>query len=323
MKSGRFEIKIAEPHGFCSGVLRAIEIAEKAAAKLKTENAEHGTSNSEHGTRDQEPETWNIKPGTSRPVLYCLHELVHNRQVVEKLSANGVAFVKDISEVPDEQTVLFSAHGVSPAIRAKAATRNLKVIDATCVFVEKVHEAVRKYSSEGCSILLIGSRNHDEVLGVAGEAPGAVTVIENEHDAETVIPANPDKVAVVTQTTLTASQVETVMTVLKRRFPNLVVPDRSGRCFATTHRQDAVRKIASESDVVIVLGSPNSANSNRLVDVAESAGARGILIPDTETLRKSIADGLLDNVKTIGVTAGASTPEYVMEDCINALRDCL
>lgn len=301
MKAGGIEIKIAEPHGFCSGVLRAIEIAERAAAKLRAECG--GMS------------------GT--PVLYCLHELVHNRQVVEKLAAAGVAFVKSLSEVPDGQTVLFSAHGVSPAIRAEAAARNLKVIDATCVFVEKVHEAVRKYSAEGCSILLIGSRNHDEVLGVAGEAPGAVTVIENEQDAETVAPVNPDKVAVVTQTTLTASQVENVMAVLKRRFPNLVVPDRSGRCFATTHRQDAVRKIAAESDVVIVLGSPNSANSNRLVDVAESAGARGMLIPDAGSLRAAVADGLLNNAKTVGFTAGASTPEYVMEDCINALRDCL
>lgn len=309
MSKPNFTIRIAEPHGFCSGVLRAIEIAEKAAARLRASKA----------SAPPDPDS----AGSSSPVLYCLNELVHNRQVVDDLAAKGVAFVKSLSEVPDGETVLFSAHGVSPAIREEAAARGLGVIDATCVFVEKVHEAVRRYSAEGCPILLIGSRNHDEVLGVAGEAPGSVTVVENVRDAENVAPPAGGRVAVVTQTTLTASQVEDIMAVLRRRFPDLIVPDRSGRCFATTLRQDAVREVASQSDVVVVLGSPNSANSNRLVDVARSAGARALLVPDAAALRSAVADGLLEGASSVGVTAGASTPEYVMEECINALRDCL
>ena len=286
------KIIIAEPHGFCAGVTRAIALAEKALGS---------------------------RAGSSGP-LYCLHELVHNRSVVERLSGRGIVFVKDLEEVPDGGTVLFSAHGVSPAIRRTAARKGLDVIDATCVFVAKVHEAVRKYASEGCSVLLIGNRGHDEVLGVSGEAPAAVTVVETIADAESVMVPDPDKVAVVTQTTLAVAQVESVMEVLRRRFPRLVTPPRSGICYATTDRQEAVRRIARETGFVLVLGSVNSANSNRLVDVARSEGAQSELVPDVAAVRDLVHEGALDGVEALGLTAGASTPEDIVESTIDFLR---
>ena len=286
------KIVIAEPHGFCAGVTRAIALAEKALA----------------GRTD-----------FSRP-LYCLHELVHNRHVVERLSGRGIVFVKTLDEVPDGETVLFSAHGVSPAIREAAAAKGLGVIDATCVFVSKVHEAVRKYAAEGCSVLLIGNRGHDEVLGVSGEAPEAVTVVETPADAESVVVSNPEKVAVVTQTTLAAAQVATVMDVLRRRFPKLITPPRSGICYATTDRQEAVRRVAREAGFVLVLGSRNSANSNRLVDVARSEGAQSELVPDVEAVGDLASEGALDGVETIGLTAGASTPEDIVASTVEFLK---
>lgn len=279
----KLRILLAEPHGFCTGVKRAIAMAEEA---VKSANGP----------------------------IYCLNELVHNRLVVEKLASSGMIFVKKLSDVPNNSTVLFSAHGVSPAIRAEAISRGLNVIDATCVFVKKVHDAVSEYAAEGCTVLLIGSKNHDEVLGAAGEAPDVVTVIETAADAETVSVPNPMKVAVLTQTTLASYQVDPIIEILRRRFPNLRIPDKSGICFATTVRQEAVRKTAKESDLVIVLGSLNSANSGRLVDVASSEGTKAVLIPDVPSLRTFVANGGLNGISTIGLTAGASTPEYVIEE---------
>ena len=271
------EVILAEPHGFCSGVRHAIEVAKKAVASSTT------------------------------PV-HCLHELVHNRLVVESLAADGMVFVDNLAEVPDGGSVVFSAHGVSPAVRRSAEARGLKVIDATCVFVKR-------------HILLIGNGRHDEVIGVAGEAPASVTVVETAAEAETVAVPDPEKVALLTQTTLAACQVEPVLAVLKRRFPSLVVPARSGICAATTVRQEAVRKIARICPFVIVVGSPRSANSNRLVDVARAEGARAELIPDTPALRAFIAGGGLGETSPIGVTAGASTPECVVREILDLLRD--
>ena len=279
------EVILAEPHGFCSGVRHAIDIAEKAAAA-------------------------SVKP------VYCLHEIVHNRLVVDSLSAAGMKFVRDISEVPDGGTVLFSAHGVSPEVRNAATARGLKVIDATCVFVKRVHDAVRTLTAQGFHVLLIGSRNHDEIAGVSGEAPKSVTVVETAAEAEAVAVPDTNKVAVLTQTTLASYQVEPILAILKRRFPSLVVPDKSGICTATTVRQEAVRKLAHKCPLVLVLGSRSSANSNRLVDVARSEGARAELIPDIQSLRDFIASGGLDDASPIGVTAGASTPEYVVRDAV-------
>lgn len=284
------EVILAEPHGFCSGVRHAIDVAEKAVSV------------------------------SSGPV-YCLHELVHNRLVVDSLSSAGMVFIKDISEVPDGGTVLFSAHGVSPAVRKAAAARGLNVIDATCIFVKRVHDAVRSLTAQGYHILLVGSRTHDEVVGVFGEAPESVIVVETAAEAETVEVPDTEKVALLTQTTLAAYQVEPILAVLKRRFPALVVPDKSGICVATTVRQEAVRKLAHKSPLVLVLGSPNSANSNRLVDVARSEGTRAELVPDIPSLRAFIASGGLGDATPVGVTAGASTPEYVVRDAITIVRE--
>lgn len=281
-------ILLADPHGFCTGVKRAIVLAEEAVAKS--------------GGR-----------------IYCLNELVHNRLVVDRLAGSGMVFVKRISDVPDGETVLFSAHGVSPAIREEARNKGLNVIDATCVFVKKVHEAVKRYAADGCSVLLIGSRTHDEVLGVAGEAPESVTVLETVADAESVQVPDPEKVAVLTQTTLADYQVRPIIDVLCRRFPNIRIPDKSSICFATTVRQEAVRKIARDAEIVLVLGSRNSANSNRLVDVARSEGTCAELIPDIPALKAFAAEGHLDGVTEIGLTAGASTPE----DVVDAAREFL
>ncbi len=283
------EIILAEPHGFCSGVRHALDVARKAVAS------------------------------SARPV-YCLHELVHNRLVVDSLAAAGMVFVKDLAEVPDGGTVLFSAHGVAPAVRQAAVARGLTVIDATCVFVKRVHEAVRRHAAEGCHVLLVGNKNHDEVVGVAGEAPDAVTVIETAADAESVVVPDPEKVALATQTTLAAYQVKPLVDILLRRFPALRIPDKSGICGATTVRQEAVRKVAQSCPLVLVLGSPNSANSNRLVDVARAAGARAELVPDIPSLRAFIAGGGLGDASPIGVSAGASTPEHVVEEAMEILH---
>ncbi len=284
------EIYLAEPHGFCSGVRHALDIARKAVLS------------------------------SAKPV-YCLHELVHNRLVVDSLAAAGMIFVQDLAEVPDGGTVLFSAHGVAPAVRQAAEARGLKVIDATCGFVKLVHEAVRRHAAEGRHVLLVGNRKHDEVVGVAGEAPESVTVVETAADAESVVVPDSEKVALATQTTLAAYQVKPIVDILSRRFPALRIPDKSGICVATTVRQEAVRKVAQTCALVLVLGSPNSANSNRLVDVARAAGARAELIADIPSLRAFIAAGGLGDASAIGVSAGASTPEYVVEEALAILRD--
>ncbi len=284
------ETILAEPHGFCSGVRRAMALAEEAA-----------------------------KASSGKPV-YCLHELVHNKLVVDRLAAAGMVFVDDLSEVPDGATVLFSAHGVAPAVRRAAEARGLRVIDATCAFVGRVHDAVREHAAAGRHILLVGSRGHDEIAGVAGEAPEAVTVVETEADAETVQVPDTGKVALLTQTTLAAYQAKPIVDILKRRFPAIVVPDRSGICAATTVRQEAVREVARTCQLVLVLGSPRSANSNRLVDVARSEGARAELVQDIPALREFIAAGGLGGAQCVGVTAGASTPEDVVVEAVAILR---
>lgn len=284
------EIILAQPHGFCSGVRHAIQIAEKAV-------------------RDARPDA---------PV-FCLHEIVHNKLVVDRLANAGMKFVASFSDVPNGGTVLFSAHGVSPAVRDEASRRGLRVIDATCIFVQKVHEAVRREAAEGRSVLLVGSKSHDEVLGVSGEAPEAVRVVENLADAEIVQVPDPGRVSLLTQTTLAAYQVEPIVAVLRRRFPALRIPDKSGICAATTVRQEAVKAIAAKAPLVIVLGSRSSANSNRLVDVARQAGAKAALVPDIPSLRDFIASEGLPDV--IGLTAGASTPEDVVCDAIEILRE--
>ncbi len=283
----RKRILVGHPHGFCAGVRRALKIIETAAQRC------------------------------SGP-LYCLNELVHNRQVVDDLAARGIRFVTRIDDVPAGSTVVFSAHGVSPAIREQAKARQLRVIDATCPFVAKVHDDVRRYAREGYSVLLIGSPMHDEVVGVAGEAPESVLIVASARDAERVQPGKPERVTVATQTTLSAEQVRQVMAVLEARFPTLQMPDKSGICYATIDRQEAVRHLARSADLVLVLGSANSANSNRLVDVARDEGTDARLIPTLQSLLDSTADW--EALDTLGLTAGASTPEHLVEAAIDLLK---
>lgn len=281
-------LRLAEPHGFCAGVRRAVAMADCALA--------------------------NLKPGEK---VYCLHELVHNRLVVERLAARGMVFTDSLDAIPDGATVFFSAHGVSPAIRAEAARRGFHVIDATCAFVTRLHKSVRDYADRGYSVLFIGTRGHDETEGVRGEAPDRVRVVENAAEAASVALAPGTPAAVLAQTTLAAHQVAPVVDALRRRLPGIVVPEKSGICLATTERQDAVRRLAAETGFVIVLGSPTSANSKRLAEVARDAGARAFLLQDLAEVRDFAASGGFSGCAAIGVTAGASTPEDVVDDVVS------
>jgi len=277
---------IAEPHGFCSGVARAISIAEKTLAQ---------------------------HPGTT---VYCLHEIVHNEHVVAHLETAGMRFVAQIDEIPPGAIALFSAHGVSPAIRAQARALNLTLIDATCPFVEKVHAEVRRFAKEDCFIVCIGHRDHQEVIGIAGEAPDQVHVVEKPEDVDALVVPDGTRVAVVSQTTLSTTHVEQVMKRLNSRFHTLQLPSKTDICYATRDRQQAVSTLAKNCQQVIVLGSANSSNSRRLVETAEAAGARATLVSTLEELRQ------LDtrNVPCIGITSGASTPESFMDAAVAYLR---
>lgn len=279
------EILLASPRGICAGVRRAIEMIDLALAS--------------------EPST-----------LYCLKEIVHNRQIVDDLRRRGVVFVDGLADVPSGATVVFSAHGVAPSVRAEAGARELNVIDATCPFVSKVHSEVRRFCREGSSVLLIGHRRHDEVIGVVGEAPEHVQVVESCADAEAVCVDDPARVAVVTQTTLSVEEADQVMAILRRRFPALQTPATSDICYATVNRQQAVRLLAARSDAVLVLGSRNSSNSRRLVEVARSAGRSAWLISEAADLDPVPLDG----VRVLGLTAGASTPESFIATVVAYLQ---
>ncbi|NLL84621.1 MAG: 4-hydroxy-3-methylbut-2-enyl diphosphate reductase [Lentisphaerae bacterium] len=280
------KVVIANPHGFCAGVRHAVEIAGVALQR------------------------------TAEP-LYALNEIVHNREVVESFRSRGITFVRDLSEVPSGRTVLFSAHGVSPTIRAAAAERQLKVIDATCPFVTKVHKEVIRYATQGYSIVLIGHKGHDEVVGIAGEAPDHVTVVENCADARVFTPRNRQHVAVVTQTTLSAAEAGAVIEVLRQRFPGLEAPQTSDICYATTNRQEAVRLVAARVGDILVLGAANSSNTRRLVEVANAAGARGHLVSELGDIEQIELEG----IEAIGLTAGASTPQTFVKRVLLRLAE--
>jgi 4-hydroxy-3-methylbut-2-enyl diphosphate reductase len=278
-------IIVANPHGFCEGVRRAIEIVDRVLRVC------------------------------AGPV-YCLKELVHNRQVVDDLSRRGVRFVRTIEEIEPGAVVLFSAHGVSPAIRAAAAARRLHVVDATCPFVSKVHQEVKRYAAQGYTVLLVGHPGHDEIVGVQGEAPDHIRVLADEAQARTVEAPDPAKVAVVTQTTLSLAEVARTFEVLRSRFPAMQTPPKGDVCFATENRQRAVKALAGLADAVIVLGSENSSNSRRLVEVAREAGLGAHLV-STESQLDSIP---LAAVHALGLTAGASTPASFVDGAIARLR---
>ncbi len=278
---------VVRPHGFCSGVARAVETAETVLTRYRGET------------------------------VYCLNEIVHNKQVVSRLVSLGMVFVSDAAAVPEGALLLFSAHGVSPAVARQAADRGLRVIDATCPFVTKVHAEVRRFVSLDADVICIGHRRHEEVAGVAGEAPDHVRIVENAQEAEALAIPRGRVVAVVTQTTLGAAQVDAVMAVLLRRFPGLMLPSSTDVCYATRNRQQAVSALARACQRVLVLGSANSSNSQRLVETARAAGAEAALISETSHL------AALDwsAVETVGLTSGASTPEPFLEEIVSALHE--
>ena len=243
-------------------------------------------------------------------------QIVHNAHVVADLERRGAVFVEDESEVPEGSLVVFSAHGVAPAVRASARRRGLEVVDATCPLVTKVHREARRFSAGERTILLIGHAGHDEVIGTTGHAPGHTILIETVGDAETVVVRDPARVAYLSQTTLSVDETAEIVAVLRRRFPGIEGPPSEDICYATQNRQQAVKEIAARCDLVLVIGSINSSNSNRLVEVARACGAAARLVED-ET---AIDAALLEGVRTVGVTAGASAPEYLVDRVVEALR---
>ncbi|MFT8675193.1 MAG: 4-hydroxy-3-methylbut-2-enyl diphosphate reductase [Acetobacter sp.] len=281
------KVLLAGPRGFCAGVDRAIRVVEEAIRRY------------------------------GAPV-YVRHEIVHNRTVVEELEAQGAIFVEELDEVPPDGHVVFSAHGVPKTVPAEAERRNLLYLDATCPLVSKVHrEAERHYAGGGPEsrhILMIGHAGHPEVVGTMGQLPpGAVTLINDAEEARTVQPEDPTRLAFITQTTLSVDDTAEIVDILRERFPLIEGPKREDICYATTNRQEAVKTIAPECDLVIVIGSPNSSNSQRLREVAERSGAsRALLVPRLDALDWSVLDG----VSTLGITAGASAPEALVQEML-------
>ncbi len=248
--------------------------------------------------------------------LYVYHEIVHNRPVVERFSSRGVVFVNSIDEIPHGSTVLYSAHGVSPAIRQHSETRNLLAIDATCPLVTKVHKEAVKFASEGFTIILIGHEGHDEVLGTMGEAPSHMVLVQDIESAKLLVLPSATKVAYLTQTTLSVDEAQAIIEVLKKKFPSIVGPSKDDICYATQNRQEAVKEIVPEVDLVIVLGSQNSSNSMRLAELAKSLGKPAYLIDSVKEINRE----WLRNADKVLITAGASAPEDVVEECVDWLR---
>lgn len=284
------EIKMANPRGFCAGVDRAIAIVNRA---LEVFGAP----------------------------IYVRHEVVHNKFVVDDLRNRGAVFVDELEEVPDDAIVIFSAHGVSKAVQNEAANRGLKVFDATCPLVTKVHMEVMSYSRDGMECVLIGHEGHPEVEGTMGQYDksfgGDIYLVETVADVPNLPVKNPAKLAYVTQTTLSVDDTAAIIDALRQHFPQIKGPRKDDICYATQNRQDAVKTLALETDVVFVVGSPNSSNSNRLRELAERCGARAYLVDDPDQLEK----GWLDGVKVIGLTAGASAPEELVSRVVNRLKE--
>lgn len=279
-------ILLAAPRGFCAGVDRAIQIVEQAIRK------------------------WGAP-------VYVRHEIVHNRHVVERLEALGAVFVEELDDCPEDRPVIFSAHGVPKAVPAEARRREMIYVDATCPLVSKVHVEAERHFNAGNEIVLIGHAGHPEVIGTMGQLPdGAITLLETVADAETYQPRDPAKLSFVTQTTLSVDDTAEMVGVLQRRFPGIAAPHKEDICYATTNRQDAVKAMAEQSDLVLVIGSPKSSNSVRLVEVAKRAGARDARLVGSA---EEVDWGWFDNAKTVGVTAGASAPEDLVEGLIAAI----
>src|SRR3954467_7080957 len=279
------KIILANPRGFCAGVNMAIESLERALEFFG-------------------------------PPLYVYHEIVHNKYVVERFRRRGTVFVEPLEEVPPASPPLYSAHGVSPQIRDQARRRRLRAIDATCPLVTKVHLEAVKYAREGYTIILIGHEGHDEVIGTMGEAPDKMILVETAEDVERLT-INPEKIAYLTQTTLSVDDANVVIASLRKKFPQIANPPKDDICYATQNRQVAVRELAPRADLVLVLGSQNSSNSRRLAEIANALGPHAHLIDGVVEIRPEWFDG----VETVMITAGASAPEDVVQECIEYLQN--
>jgi len=277
---------LAKPRGFCAGVDRAIDVVESALELFA-------------------------------PPIYVRREIVHNKHVIRSLAAKGAVFVDEIDQVPQGALVIFSAHGVSPDVRARAEAKHLRVIDATCPLVTKVHTEAVRFAGEGRSIILVGHAGHDEIVGTMGEAPECTQLVSSVEDAEKVQVSDVDRVAVTTQTTLGVDDTRGIVEVLRRRFPKMASPASDDICYATQNRQGAVKLLAKEADVILVLGSENSSNSRRLREVAEMSGASAYLIEDAT----KIDPAWLEGAQCVGITAGASAPEHLVQEVVDYFRN--
>jgi 4-hydroxy-3-methylbut-2-enyl diphosphate reductase len=280
------EILVASPRGFCAGVHRAIAIVERALERF------------------------------GKPV-YVRHEIVHNRHVVESLQERGAIFVEDPAEVPEGSLLVFSAHGVSPAVRDAAEARGLRVLDATCPLVTKVHVETQRMVREGLEVVLVGHAGHVEVEGTLGHAPDRSHLVQNVDDVAALEPEDAERLGCVTQTTLSVDDTREIMNALAHRFPRIRLPRKDDICYATQNRQDAVKQLASECDVVVVVGSPESSNSRRLVEVAAKSGVRAYRVQSAE----EIDPAWVEDAQRVGVTAGASAPELLVEGVVARLAD--
>jgi 4-hydroxy-3-methylbut-2-enyl diphosphate reductase len=277
---------LANPRGCCAGVDRAIAVVDQML--------------DQHGGP-----------------IYVRKEIVHNREVVERLRARGAVFVEEVDEAPEGAILVFSAHGISPEVRRQAKERRLRIIDATCPLVSKVHYEAIKFAKAGLHVLLIGHAEHDEVIGTMGEIPGQISLVEDADDVQRVQVPDPDRVAVITQTTLSVDETREVMDAVRKRFPNVRTPARDDICYATQNRQDAVRALAPACDVMLVVGSENSSNSLRLRELAQQLGTKAYLVDHADQIKPEWVDG----VTRVGVTAGASSPEYLTQAIVNRLRE--
>jgi 4-hydroxy-3-methylbut-2-en-1-yl diphosphate reductase len=280
------KILLAEPRGFCAGVHRAIEVVEQAIKQFGVP-------------------------------IYVRHEIVHNAYVVNGLRAKGAVFIKELDEVPSGSTVIFSAHGVSQSVRQDAENRQLRVFDATCPLVMKVHMEVSRMHHDGREIIMIGHKGHPEVEGTMGQISAGIRLVQTPEEVDALVVSDPNNLAYVTQTTLSLDDASEVITALKRRFPDIVEPKRGDICYATTNRQQAVKALASQTDMVIVVGSPNSSNSNRLREVAEKTGTFARMVDNAS----QIDPVWLAGKSHIGVTAGASAPEVLVQEVITKLKE--
>jgi 4-hydroxy-3-methylbut-2-en-1-yl diphosphate reductase len=278
-------VLLAAPRGYCAGVERAVETVERALAQ-------------------------------NGPPVYVRKQIVHNSYVVDELRQRGAVFVGSVEEVPEGGLVVFSAHGIAPAVRTGAAARSLRTIDATCPLVTKVHAEARRYAAEGYTVVLVGHAGHEEVEGTMGEAPDSIVLVESVIDADSVEVEDPDRVAYVTQTTLSVDETREIVAVLQRRFPGLHGPEKEDICYATTNRQQAVKDLVPYVQLLLVVGSANSSNSQRLVEVAKAGGVPAHLI---ET-QSEVDERWLNGVETVGLTSGASAPEVLVESLCDWFR---